>query len=575
MAASQQRTQRRPLAARVHERAERHGHELVGPGITGRQERPQPQGPVGQHRRGDLGWQGDRGPTGVPSPEGREEDVLLAPHHALRPSRRSARIEDVVVVGEPAARSRRWPTIPPRAPRTHRPSAAASPRSAAGVRSGEVDHADRLRVVEHVRQLRLDVAVVDVDRNGAELVARQQRLDMLGAVVEIDGDVIAGPHAEPGQTMGQPGRPLLQARVGEPGLAGDERQARSHHARHAFPQVGEVELHGARSWPTAIRSGSTCSTCGCTPTVSSPRSGTRPAPSTTSRWSGSGPGSGRWRAGRRRSPQPGDYVEYSIGDQSILVVRAGPDEIVALPQHLPAPGHPAGRRARHHSPTATIRCRYHAWCYDLDGAPDRRRRPGGVRAVCLPGSASRPSAPTAGVASCGSTSTGDAEPLARLPRPADRRCWPRTTSSGCGFRAYRSTILPANWKVVVDAFNEGYHVQGTAPADPAVDRRRQHRVRAVRDPRPLRPAARSPRGSCDRAHGSGCRRASTTRARSWPRWSPASAACSSATSETLVAELRARVRHLGEDLLAGVPGAARRQLLEAAGFDVHGSPTTN
>jgi phenylpropionate dioxygenase-like ring-hydroxylating dioxygenase large terminal subunit len=30
-------------------------------------------------------------------------------------------------------------------------------------------------------------------------------------------------------------------------------------------------------------------------------------------------------------------------------------------------------------------------------------------------------------------------------------------------RSYRSTILPANWKVVVDAFNEGYHVQGTHP----------------------------------------------------------------------------------------------------------------
>jgi hypothetical protein len=31
------------------------------------------------------------------------------------------------------------------------------------------------------------------------------------------------------------------------------------------------------------------------------------------------------------------------------------------------------------------------------------------------------------------------------------------------FRGYQSTILPANWKAAVDAFNEAYHVQGTHP----------------------------------------------------------------------------------------------------------------
>jgi nitrite reductase/ring-hydroxylating ferredoxin subunit len=109
----------------------------------------------------------------------------------------------------------------------------------------------------------------------------------------------------------------------------------------------------------------------------------------------------------------------------------------------------------------TIRCRYHAWCYALDGRltkiVDREEfgplpaemRLGEVRAECWGGF----------VWICMDPDTAPLldylDPLPDLLAPfhLDR----------LRMRSYRSTILPANWKVVVDAFNEGYHVQGTHP----------------------------------------------------------------------------------------------------------------
>ena len=142
-------------------------------------------------------------------------------------------------------------------------------------------------------------------------------------------------------------------------------------------------------------------------------------------------------------------------------------------------------------PEGCIRCRYHAWRYDLDGKlvevvdrdefdpiPAGRRAQGGAGRPVGRLRLDLPRSPTR--RPCSSTST------------RCRRCWPRTTSTGSDLRTYLSTVLPANWKVAVDAFNEGYHVQGTHPQLLPVDRRRQPRVRAARDPRPLRAAAERP-----------------------------------------------------------------------------------
>jgi phenylpropionate dioxygenase-like ring-hydroxylating dioxygenase large terminal subunit len=156
----------------------------------------------------------------------------------------------------------------------------------------------------------------------------------------------------------------------------------------------------------------------------------------------------------------GDYVEYRIGDESVLVTRAAPDRIVA---HHNACLHRGTRLAEGCGTfdDGRMRCRYHGWCYALDGRltdvvdrheftdlpDDLTLRP--VRLECWGGFVWINLDP-------------QAAPLADFLGPLPSLLAPYRLED-MRLRSYRSTVLPANWKSVVDAFNEGYHVQGTHP----------------------------------------------------------------------------------------------------------------
>jgi phenylpropionate dioxygenase-like ring-hydroxylating dioxygenase large terminal subunit len=158
--------------------------------------------------------------------------------------------------------------------------------------------------------------------------------------------------------------------------------------------------------------------------------------------------------------EQGDFVEYVIGDQSILVVRSGPTTIRAFYNTCLHRGTRlaagCGRFAE-----CEIRCRYHAWRYNLDGSVkeivDRHEFEGvpadlrlsELRVDCWGGFVFVNMDP-------------DAPGLAGYLHPipdwlGDYRL------DEMRYYSHKTTILPANWKVVVDAFNEGYHVQGTHP----------------------------------------------------------------------------------------------------------------
>jgi len=161
-------------------------------------------------------------------------------------------------------------------------------------------------------------------------------------------------------------------------------------------------------------------------------------------------------------PHVGDFLEYIIGDQSILVTRSDPSTIRAFYNTCPHRGTRLAAGVGNFA-TGEIRCRYHAWRFELDGTNkevvDRFDFPESMTdaEVCL-----------------GQIKVGrwggfvfinmdpDSESLESFLGPLPAMLAPYGFEK-MRFRSYRSVILPANWKSALDAFNEGYHVQGTHP----------------------------------------------------------------------------------------------------------------
>jgi phenylpropionate dioxygenase-like ring-hydroxylating dioxygenase large terminal subunit len=161
-------------------------------------------------------------------------------------------------------------------------------------------------------------------------------------------------------------------------------------------------------------------------------------------------------------PRVGDFVTYDILDESIIVVRTSGQEVRAffnVCQHR-------GRRLTQGCGRAnTFMCRYHGWTWRLDGSlakildrddwsgcPHMEPEDLHLRQVKV------------------DTWGGfvfinmepDCEPLAKFldPMPAYNDCF---EFDRLRYRWYKSIRLPCNWKVALEAFNEGYHVAATHP----------------------------------------------------------------------------------------------------------------
>jgi len=161
-------------------------------------------------------------------------------------------------------------------------------------------------------------------------------------------------------------------------------------------------------------------------------------------------------------PNPGDYAEYTVLDQSVVVVRGEDGEVRAFQnacrhrgvQLVEGPGHTDGG----------FTCPFHGWCYGLDGGntfvsrrgtfSERNLQAGEIDLVPV-------RCETWGA--CAWINLDDAAPPLRdcmEPFATVMEGWELEAMRAEWWYSFR---LPVNWKLAEEAFMEQYHVLETHP----------------------------------------------------------------------------------------------------------------
>jgi phenylpropionate dioxygenase-like ring-hydroxylating dioxygenase large terminal subunit len=157
-------------------------------------------------------------------------------------------------------------------------------------------------------------------------------------------------------------------------------------------------------------------------------------------------------------PEPGDYYTYDIADESITLVRQESGAIAAYYNSCPHRGRRltdgCGRMGRFH-------CRFHGWKWSLDGSPaDVIDRPDWGDLL----QDSEITLLSVKVGAWGGwvfvNMDPDCEPLDEFLQPA-KAMLDSFEFDRMRYVWRKSIVMPCNWKVAQEAFNEGYHVQTT------------------------------------------------------------------------------------------------------------------
>jgi phenylpropionate dioxygenase-like ring-hydroxylating dioxygenase large terminal subunit len=157
-------------------------------------------------------------------------------------------------------------------------------------------------------------------------------------------------------------------------------------------------------------------------------------------------------------PKVGDFVTYDILDESVIVVRTQADQIRAYFNVCP---HRGNRLTEGCSHAKQFVCAYHGWRFGLDGR--------NIKVVdrddwgeCL--TEADLSLKPVQVGTWGgfvfiNMDTG-CQPLKEFLKPVSELAGKHEFEK-LRYAWYRTVVVPANWKITMEAFNEFYHVQTT------------------------------------------------------------------------------------------------------------------
>ena len=157
-------------------------------------------------------------------------------------------------------------------------------------------------------------------------------------------------------------------------------------------------------------------------------------------------------------PKIGDYVTYDIADESFIVVRTGSDRIAAYYNVCQHRGRRLTEGCGH---TVKLQCKFHGWQWNLDGSNarvvDKADWAGTLDEVDLSLKAAKTDIWGGWVFI---NMDPNCEPLRDYLAPVTEILGPFELEK-MRFRWRKWLKMPCNWKIALEAFNEGYHVKTT------------------------------------------------------------------------------------------------------------------